>query len=235
MRKKFFLYFLLLGFVMISWGQKKNVPSQTGTPNTLVKIYSQKDSIQYILGSYVAQWIISNGFQINNANLFAKAMEDVFQNKNRLIPDSMVVPFLDTYQKSTQKERASKQEQQLFASLKDKPGIGQFPNGVRYTILKAGKGPRPYEKDSIILHLTAKLPDGTVVEDTYKANKPFAASPTSFFPGLNETLLEMGEGAKWTLYVPSVLAYGEKGSGSIPPNSALILEVELLEVRPAKK
>ena len=83
--------------------------------------------------------------------------------------------------------------------------------------------------------MIAKLPDGTVVEDTYKSNKPFAAFPTSFFPGLNETLLEMGEGARWTLYIPSVLAYGEKGTALIPPNSALILEVELLEVRPAKK
>ncbi len=212
--------------------KKKEVPVQTPVQ---VKLNNASDTMQYTIGAYLAQWINRNGFAINNPSLFIKGMDDVFANKIKLVPDSLIAPLINMYQQFSRKEMASKLEQQLFAEIKDKPGIGMFPNGVRYTILKAGKGPRPYEKDSISINLIAKLPDGTVVEDTYQAKKPFAATPTSFFPGLNETLLEMGEGAKWTIYVPSVLAYGEKGTSLIPPNSALILEVELLEVKPAKK
>ena len=71
----------------------------------------------------------------------------------------------------------------------------------------------------------------TVVEDTYRDKKPFTATPASFFPGLKTTLEEMQQGSIWTIYVPAVLAYGEKGTSLIPPNSALVLEVELLEVK----
>ncbi len=109
-----------------------------------------------------------------------------------------------------------------------------FPNGVRYIILKIGKGVRPVESDSILVNLIAKLPDGTVVEDTYQTKKPFATTPSGFFPGLNEALQNMTEGSRWQLFIPSVLAYGNKGTAQIPPNSALIIEVELIEVKPVK-
>jgi FKBP-type peptidyl-prolyl cis-trans isomerase len=132
-------------------------------------------------------------------------------------------------------QKARQQEQLLFSTIKDKPGVGMFPTGVRYVVLKAGKGQRPLETDSIKLHLIAKLPDGTVVEDTYQTNKPFSATAGSFFPGLNDALQNMPEGSKWQVFVPSNLAYADKGTTLIPPYSALILEVELLEVKPSKK
>ena len=134
-------YLLIIAVIQIgiSYSQKpisKPVISQSNNQ----KLNSSTDSIQYAIGSYVAQWIMNSGFQINNANLFAKAMDDVFQNKSRSIPDSFVVPYLDAYQKSTQKERALKQEQQLFASLKDKPGIGMFPTVFVTPSSKQAKG-----------------------------------------------------------------------------------------------
>lgn len=224
---------VLLGLVLSMFTDAQKTPAKTTT--AAIKLTSANDTLQYTLGAFVAQWINSNGFLINNPSLFLKGMDDMFQNKPRQIPDSTIGPRIAAYQQVAKRGRAIQQEQQLFSSIKDRPGVGMFPNGVRYIIIKSGKGARPTETDSIDVHLIAKLPDGTVVDDTYQANKPFTTTPAGFFPGLNESLQSMPEGAKWQLFIPSVLAYGDKGLGVIPPNSALIIDIELLAVRPPKK
>jgi FKBP-type peptidyl-prolyl cis-trans isomerase FklB len=225
---------LLIGLFLnfISFSQKV-VNQPTSKPNP-VKLTTPADSVQYTLGAFIGLWITTNGFVVNNPPLFIRGMDDIFQNRPRIIPDSVVSQRIAAYQQLAQREKAGELEKQLFASLKDKPGVGMFPNGVRYVILKTGKGPRPADTDSILVNLIAKLPDGTVVEDTYKAGTPFATKPTAFFPGLNEALQFMSEGSTWQLYIPSVLAYGDKGTTLIPPNSALIIEVELVKVKENK-
>lgn len=199
-----------------------------------VKLTSASDSMQYILGAFIAQWINSNGFQISNPSLFSKGMNDMFQNHPRAVPDSTIGPAVAAYQRLLQKERAVKQEQELFAILRDRPGVGKLPNGVSYVILQKGSGLHPADTDSVWIHLNAKLINGTVVEDTYHTNKPLAATAASFFTGLNEALQMMPEGSKWQLFIPASLAYGDRGTSFIPPNSALILEVTLLAVKKNK-
>ncbi|MEO7531750.1 MAG: FKBP-type peptidyl-prolyl cis-trans isomerase [Sediminibacterium sp.] len=233
---KYILIFILFFTVKIHAQKppaKTNIPPGTAS----VKLNSAIDTMQYSLGAYIAQWINLNGFILNNAPLFIKGMDDVFLNKPRLVADSIVAQLIPLYQQAAQKGRSTKLEQQLFAGIKDKPGVGMFPNGVRYVILQAGKEVRPLEKDSIVINLVAKLADGTVVEDTYASKKPFHTTPLGFIliPGLNAALLEMPEGSKWTLYIPSALAYGDKSTALIPANSALVIDVELVEVKPAKK
>lgn len=209
--------------------QKKTNPSTAVNPS--VRLITSADSMQYILGAFIAQWINNNGFTVTNAALFSKGVNDMFKGIPRLVPDSILGPSVAAYQRSMQKERAIEQEKQLFNALRDRPGVGQLPNGVRFVVLKSGKGMIASDKDSIIIHMTAKLLDGTKVEDTYQSKKPFEATINSFFPGLNDALSMMPSGSKWQLFVPAVLAYGESGTSIIPPNSVLILEVELVEIK----
>lgn len=213
---------------------QKQLPKSVNTAPP-VKLLSAADTMQYTLGAFMGLWLNTNGFSINNSALFFRGIEDIFQNRQKILPDSIISSRVAAYQEAAQKGRALQQEQQLFASLKDKPGIGMFPNGVHYSILKTGKGARPAETDSIVVNLIARLVDGTVVEDTYQTKKPFVTRPAGFFPGLNESLQLMAEGSRWQLFIPSVLAYGDKGTTLIPPSSALIIEVELVEVRLPKK
>ena len=220
----------MMGLLFFLNGFTQKHPGKEPAPSVRIKLNSASDSMQYILGAFIAQWVNGNGFVINNPALFSKGMNDMFQNHPRAVPDSIIGPAVAAYQRTLQKERSVKQEQQLFAILRDRPGVGKLPNGVSYVILKAGKGPHPVDIDSILIHLNAKLLNGTVVEDTYHAHKPFAATTTSFFTGLNDALQMMREGSKWQLFIPAILAYGDKGTTLIPPNSALILEVELLAV-----
>jgi len=112
---------------------------------------------------------------------------------------------------------------------------GLWPRNSNYLPL-SGTGPHPGEQDTLVINILAKLADGvTVVEDTYKTGKPFITTLAGLFPGLNEPLQMMAEGSKWQLFIPSVLAYGDKGTTLIPPNSALVIEAELVAVKPVKK
>ena len=230
--KKTFILYMGIFFCSTCVAQKKTTAAPLS--NSPVKLVTSADSMQYILGAFIAQWINNNGFVVTNATLFSKGVNDMFKGIPRLVPDSILGPYVAAYQRSMQKERAIEQEKQLFNALRDRPGVGQLPNGVRFVVIKSGKGIIPSDKDSIILHMTAKLMDGTKVEDTYQSKKPFEATINSFFPGLNEALTMMPEGSKWQLFVPAVLAYGENGTSIVPPNSVLILEVELVEVKQKK-
>ena len=232
--KKYFSICCIL-FSLQVFAQKPTMkPSNTVQP-AIIKLTNATDTMQYILGAYLAQWMNTNGFAVNNPTIFLRGMDDVLQNKQRTIPDSIITPAVNFYQQAGLKAKSTRREKELFDGLKDKPGVGVFPNGVKYVVASSGKGPRPTETDSISLNLIARLPDGTVVEDTYQAKKPFSATPASFFPGLKATLQEMPEGSKWTIFVPSAMAYGDKGTTLIPPFSALVLEVELILVKPQKK
>lgn len=225
------LIIVILGTVFFLTGFAQKPIAKPESKSVPVKLTSASDTMQYTLGAFVAQWINSNGFLINNPAMFSQGMNDMFQNHPRAVPDSTIGPAVAAYQRILQKERSVKQEQQLFAILRDRPGVGKLPNGVSYVILQAGKGQHPSDTDTILMHLNAKLLDGTVVEDTYHTNKPLVATASSFFPGLNDALQMMSEGAKWQLFVPAALAYGDRGTTLIPPNSALVLEVELLAVK----
>jgi FKBP-type peptidyl-prolyl cis-trans isomerase FklB len=237
---------LFFSWVMFFSGTAVLAQKQTGKPagtaNTQpMKLSTINDTLQYAIGSFLAQWVNNQGFIINNPNLFIKGMDDIFQNKPRAIPDSVISPLITAYQKLTQKDRAFKLEQQLFTNIKQRPGLGIFPNGVHYFILRSGQGVRPLATDSVVVHLKGAMADGAVFEDTYTQNAPQIILLSQLIPGLSDAIQQMPIGSKWQLYVPSVLAHGDKGVPGnngvylIPPGSALIYEVELLEIRPVKK
>lgn len=201
----------------------------------VLKLKSAQDSVQYALGAYLAQWALNNGFTVTDAQAFLTGMEDVFKNKPRLVTDNFVTPFLTAYQKNNESKKAKAQEEQLFALIKDKPGIGKLPSGVQYSVLKPGKGPRPAETDSVIINFKGTLADGTVFEDTYAKNLRITTTPSILIPGLLETIQLMPLGAAWEIYIPAALAYADKGNPPlIPPNSALIIVIELLEIKGKK-
>lgn len=233
MRLKLFLIVVFSSILIV--GQAQKTATKTGTvPATNIKLTSINDSIQYAIGAFVAQWINNNGFIISNPTLYIKGMDDVFQNKPRMIPDSVVPVMITAYQQVTQKDRSLKLEQQLFTNIKQRPGLGILPNGVHYFILKSGQGQRPLSTDTVTIQLRGTLADGTVFEDTYRKS-PVKITPAEMVPGVSEALQMMAVGSKWQIYVPAMLAYADKGTSVIPPNSALVVEIELLNITSPKK
>jgi FKBP-type peptidyl-prolyl cis-trans isomerase len=113
-----------------------------------------------------------------------------------------------------------------------KEGVKTLPSGLQYKELKAGTGKSPKATDTVVTHYRGRLLDGTEFDSSYKRNEPAEFPVNRVIPGWTEALQLMKEGAKWELYIPSKLAYGQRSAGAdIGPNETLIFEVELLKIK----
>ena len=217
----------------VSAQQPSSKPSGQATPP--LKLASAADTVQYTLGAYIGQWFQKNHFAITNRTLFERGLDDVLQNKKLALPDTIISPLVASYQLTVQSARSKALEEQLFAGLKGKPGVGALPNGVHYIVVKTGTGIRPSPGDTIVFNTIGIFPDGTVFEDTYQKKKAITTIPGNLIPGLADAIQLMPEGSTWRIFVPSVLGYGPSGLPNvIPPNTALIFDINLMEVRTKK-
>ena len=110
-------------------------------------------------------------------------------------------------------------------------GVKSTSSGLQYKIMRPGKGRSPVYSDKVSVHYTGTLLDGTVFDSSYQRGQPMLFTVGGVIRGWTEALQLMKVGGKWQLFIPPDLAYGANGSGSIPPNSALKFEVELLEIQ----
>ena len=221
---------LTLLALMISFGVLAQ--QQTNTTQKEVKLTSPVDTLQYAIGAFIGQWMVKNSFVVNNPTLFNRGMNDVLQNKPLAVSDSTIAPIVSAYQLSTQNERSRQMEEQLFATLKGKSGVGALPDGVHYIVVKQGTGIRPTVKDTVVINAIGVFPDGTVFEDTYQKKQAITTVTGNLIPGLNETIQLMPEGSVWRIFIPSVLAYGSAGlTNIVPPNTALVFDITLMEVK----
>ncbi|MEX2370692.1 MAG: FKBP-type peptidyl-prolyl cis-trans isomerase [Bacteroidales bacterium] len=196
-----------------------------------VELNSKIDSLQYSLGVFVGQWMVNNEFDLNNKDLFNRGMDDLINNQPRLISDSTIVPIITSYQLSIQNERSKQMEQNLFADLKEKSGVGVLPSGVHYIMIKQGKGVKPAVSDTIVMGVVGVFPDGTIFENTAEKGEPVRNAVSNLIPGLSEAIQIMPEGSVWRIFIPSALAYGTAGLPNvIPPNTALVFEISLEQV-----
>ncbi len=120
----------------------------------------------------------------------------------------------------------------FLADNKAKEGVQVTASGLQYKVISAGNGVKPKATDTVKVHYTGKLVNGTVF-DTSAGKDPVEFPVNQVIPGWVEAMQLMPQGSKWELYIPSDLAYGPAGQSSIPPASTLIFEVELLEVKAA--
>jgi len=114
---------------------------------------------------------------------------------------------------------------------KSKAGVVTLPSGVQYMVLKEGKGNQPALSDAVKAHYKGALLDGKEFDSSFRRNQPFTAPLRSLIKGWQEVLPLMKEGSHWRLWIPSELAYGDRGAGSdIPGGATLMFEVELLSI-----
>ncbi|MCR9276751.1 MAG: FKBP-type peptidyl-prolyl cis-trans isomerase [Pseudomonadaceae bacterium] len=111
-----------------------------------------------------------------------------------------------------------------------KDGVITTDSGLQYEILTAAEGAKPGPTDRVTTHYEGRLLDGTVFDSSYQRDEPATFGLNQVIPGWTEALQLMSPGAKYRLYVPSAMAYGPQGRPSIPPNSTLIFDVELISI-----
>ena len=121
--------------------------------------------------------------------------------------------------------------QAFLAENAGKDGIQVTPSGLQYEVIESGQCKTPQLSDTVVTHYAGSYLDGTEFDSSYSRGKPLSFPVTGVIAGWTEALQMMQEGDKWRLYIAPDLAYGEQGVGPIPGNSALIFDIELIEVK----
>ena len=113
-----------------------------------------------------------------------------------------------------------------------KKGVTTTASGLQYEVVKAGTGPKPKDTDTVQVHYTGTLLDGTKFDSSVDRGEPATFPLKGVIPGWTEGLQQMPVGSKYKFYIPSNLAYGENGPGPIGPNAMLTFDVELIKIVP---
>jgi FKBP-type peptidyl-prolyl cis-trans isomerase FklB len=130
-------------------------------------------------------------------------------------------------------EKNKKDGEAFLAENAKKSGVKTTDSGLQYKVITEGTGAKPKSTDTVTTHYKGTLIDGTEFDSSYKRDQPAEFPVTGVIPGWIEALQLMPVGSKWELYIPSDLAYGERGSGQrIGPNATLIFEIELISIKP---
>jgi FKBP-type peptidyl-prolyl cis-trans isomerase len=201
-----------------------------------------KSRVSYAIGMMLGHNWQQQGLEVN-PDIAARAIKDVQAGGATLLSQEEMQQTLTSYQQEFRaiqmKKKAeltikNKAEGEAFlAANKAKPGVETLPDGLQYTVLTAGTGATPGATDTVTVNYRGTLLDGTEFDSSYKRGQPATFPVGGVIKGWTEALQKMSVGSKWKLFVPSELAYGENGQRSIPPNSVLIFEVELLDTKAA--
>ncbi|MFA5807172.1 MAG: FKBP-type peptidyl-prolyl cis-trans isomerase [bacterium] len=205
------------------------------------ELKDEKEKINYSIGYQIGGDFKRQGVELD-PDLLVKGIQDAVGGAEpRMPPQEMRKTLVDLKKKVEADERKRRREkagkyraegEAFLAANGKKEGVVTLPSGLQYKVLAAGKRKSPNPTDNVTVHYRGTLVDETGFDSSYKRNEPATFGVDRVIAGWKEALPMMKEGAKWQLFVPSKLGYGEQGSGSkIPPNSTLLFEVELISVQ----
>ncbi len=205
-----------------------------------VELKTQKDKASYAIGLDMGGSLKKNEIDVNTDALIQGIKDSLTDAKPRL-SDQELKETIATLQKEMMAKQQDRQKAVAEKNKKDgdafleankkKPGVKVLPNGLQYKVVKEGTGKTPKATDTVTVNYKGTLIDGTEFDSSYKRGQPATFPVKGVIPGFSEALQLMKEGSTWELYIPSNLAYGERGAGgAIGPDAALIFEVELISV-----
>ncbi len=204
-----------------------------------VTLTSKNDSVSYALGVLIGE---SNKQQMKDApgvdqlnkEILITAFQKAFLGDSVQIKADEANVSVQAFFASVSQIEADKNikaGEEFLAANKEKAGVVTLPSGLQYEIMTAGTGPKPTAEDEVKCHYHGTTIDGKVFDSSVDRGEPAVFPVNRVIPGWTEALQLMPVGSKWKLFIPAALAYGERGAGQdIKPNSALIFEVELLEI-----
>ena len=192
------------------------------------------EKVSYALGLSLGNNLLGSGVNALDYAELAQGIQDVMeQNKPKMSYEEAQTVINDFFQ-SLQAKGGDKAQSEGIAFLDEnskRAGIVTTASGLQYEILSQGTGATPSASDSVKVHYHGTLIDGKVFDSSVNRGEPATFGVTQVISGWVEALQLMPVGSKWKLYIPSELAYGAQGAGqAIAPHTALIFEVELLEI-----
>ena len=197
-------------------------------------------SIGYSMGKNIQASLDERGDTPSVEHLVA-GIRAAMQGSSDVMSDEEMLAILGEHQKVAeekarqdaiaQMEESKKEGAAYLEGNKDRAGVNVLPSGVQYKVLEDGDGIRATMDDTVLAHYVGRFVTGEEFEGTYETDEATYFPVTRVIPGWQEVLQLMPVGSKWEVTVPTELAYGERGTPNIPPNSTLIFEIEVLGIK----
>jgi FKBP-type peptidyl-prolyl cis-trans isomerase FklB len=224
--KRFILIFAAFLLTLPLFAQEKSPP-----------LKDTKDKVSYSIGLNIGTNLSRQHVEINPETL-AAGIQDGIANKPQLTQDQ-IKEVMTAFEKDMQAklkaagEKNAAEGTKFLEDNKKKEGVKTTASGLQYKVLKEGTGAQPKATDTVTVNYRGTLINGKEFDSSYQRGQPATFPLNGVIKGWTEGLQLMKQGAKYQLFVPPNLAYGERAAGpDITPNSTLIFEVELLEVKP---
>lgn len=217
---------------------KATAASGATTASAKPVLKSRLDSVSYSIGMNVAGNFKAQQIEINQEACI-QGFRDYLAGNNVLNEQQMQQVLMAFGQELEGRQRAQRARQfeankkageDFLAKNKTRDSVTTLPNGLQYQVLKAGNGTRPQPTDKVKVHYHGTLIDGTVFDSSVERGEPVSFPVNQVIRGWQEILPLMPKGSKWKVFIPAELAYADSPAGSIPPYSALIFEIELLDI-----
>jgi len=201
-----------------------------------VNYTTDETRVSYGIGRQLGDQIRDNPPPGVSLDALIAGLTDAFHGEpSRVAPDDLNNAFRAIREVMQEQERvkaeaAAGEGRTYLASNAKREGITTLASGLQYEVITAGEGAKPTRDSTVRTHYHGTLIDGTVFDSSYDRGQPAEFPVGGVIAGWTEALQLMNTGSKWRLYVPSELAYGAQGVGSIPPHSTLVFDVELLDI-----
>jgi FKBP-type peptidyl-prolyl cis-trans isomerase len=226
---------LVVGFVIAAMASGMAVAQQPPqaketTPAAMPK--TEKERTGYAIGLDIGRMLKTRGLECD-LSFLGRGIRDGIAGAKPAMTDQEIQETVQSAQKAAQGRVAAQNKAEadrFFAANAKKPGVKATKTGLQYQVLKEGTGPSPKPTDVVRTHYHGTFLDGKVFDSSVERGEPAEFPVNRVIAGWTEALQMMKVGSKWKLFVPSDLAYGEDGFGSIPPNTPLVFEVELLGI-----
>lgn len=211
-------------------------PASAGTA-----LASTQDSVSYSIGIFMAQNLKQQGISDLNNALLMRGLQDALSGQPTQLTQAQCSQVMNGFMqkqmavRNAEGTKASAENKKIGTAFltenKAKAGVVTTASGLQYSIEKEGTGAKPAATDRVKVHYTGKLLDGKVFDSSVERGQPAEFGVTEVIKGWTEALQLMPVGSKWKLYIPSDLAYGDRGAGAdIKPGSTLVFDVELLDI-----
>jgi FKBP-type peptidyl-prolyl cis-trans isomerase FklB len=219
----------------------KTHPAPAAKSSQVLVLKTEKDKVSYAIGMNVGANLHKQSVEVEPAVLLQGLKDGIAGNQPLLTEEEARAVLMQLQEETRQKQAAKAQQvgeanktegEAFLAANKTKPGVVTLPSGLQYKILKEGTGPKPAASDSVVCNYRGTLINGAEFDSSYKRGQPATFPVSGVIKGWTEALQLMPVGSKWQLFIPSQLAYGERGAGpDIGPNATLIFEIELLSIQ----
>jgi FKBP-type peptidyl-prolyl cis-trans isomerase len=194
----------------------------------------EKNRTSYAFGMVVGEDLRSTGFDELDYVAFAEGLRAAMEERETKIDQDEAIEIVQNAFESIMNRRSAEAQagEALFLTENaSRAGIKVTESGLQYEVIEEGSGPKPGSGDTVLVHYEGSLINGTIFDSSYLQPNPEQIPLDMVIPGWSEGIKLMNVGSKFRLFIPSDLAYGEYGAGSvIPPYSTLIFTIDLLDI-----